>query len=129
MMALTIAYIMAIVGLAMLIIYGADVAVGGGAAGDGFLPLDGMTRGIGFGVPPVILGFAAFFVARQERSVPLGVIILAIGILIIAGGAHSVAGADAESAARAMGEGGSLIGIGVAMAVLGGFKIKKSVSV
>lgn len=128
-MALIAGYIMAVVGLAMLIIYGADVAVGGGGAGDGFIPLDGMTRGIGFGLPPVILAFVAFFITRQEESVPLGAIILTIGILIIAGGIHSVANADAESMTRAMGEGGSLIGVGAAIAVLGGIKIKKSISV
>lgn len=127
-MAIVAGFVMASVGLAMLIIYGADVAVGGGGAGDGFLPLDGMTRGIGFGLPPVILAFAAFFITRQEASIPLGVIILAIGILIIAGGVHTVANADADSATRAMGEGGSLIGVGAAIAVLGGIKIKKSIS-
>lgn len=127
-MALVIGYIMAIVGLAMLIMYGADVAVGGGGAGDGFLPLDGMTRGIGLGVPPVILAFAAFFITRQDRSMPLGAIILAIGIFIIMGGVHSVVNADAESMARSLGEGGSLIGVGAAIIVLGGIKIKKSFS-
>lgn len=127
-MAIVAGFVMASVGLAMLIIYGADVAVGGGGAGDGFLPLDGMTRGIGFGTPPIILAFVAFFITRQEASIPLGVIILAIGILIIVGGVHTVANADAESAARAMGEGGSLIGVGAVIAVLGGIKIKKSTS-
>ncbi|MXX20748.1 MAG: hypothetical protein F4Y82_02940 [Cenarchaeum sp. SB0665_bin_23] len=119
---------MGIVGLAMLIIYGADVAVGGGGAGDGFLPLDGMARGIGLGLPPVILAFAAFFITRHEESVPLGVIILAVGVLIIAGGIHSIANADAESMSRAMGEGGSLIGVGAIITVLGGIKIKKSIA-
>ena len=127
-MAIAAGLVMASVGLIMLIIYGADVAVGGGGAGDGFLPLDGMTRGIGFGLPPIILAFVAFFITRQDASIPLGVIMLAIGILIIVGGAHTVANADAESAARAMGEGGSLIGIGAIIAVLGGIKIKKSSS-
>jgi hypothetical protein len=126
-MALSVSYVMAGVSLALLLIYGADVAVGGGVGGDGFLPLDSMIRGMAFGTPPIILSVAAFFISRRERSAPLGGLILATGILIIIGGAMSVA-MMSENAARAAGEGGALLGIGAGIAVLGGIKIKKSVS-
>ena len=127
-MALAAAYVLAVVGLAMLIVYGADVAVGGGAAGDGFLPLDGMARGIGFGLPPIILSFVAFFISRREGSIPLAAIILATGILIIVGGAHSIANAPPEAAGRAMGEGGSLVAVGAAIVAVGAIKVRQSLS-
>lgn len=126
-MALGISYVLAGIGLALLLVYGADVAAGGGEGGEGFLPFDSMTRGIGFGTPPIILSVAAFFISRRERASPLGGLILATGVLIVIGGAVSVSMAS-ENAARAAGEGGALIGIGAAIAVLGGIKIWKSIS-
>ncbi|MCE2508911.1 MAG: hypothetical protein J4G04_06410 [Nitrosopumilaceae archaeon] len=126
-MALSVSYVMAGVSLALLLIYGADVAAGGGAGGDGFIPLDSMIRGMAFGTPPIILSVAAFFVSRREQSAPLGGMILATGILIVVGGSMSLA-MMSENAARAAGEGGALLGIGVGIAVLGGIKIWKSVS-
>ena len=125
-MALGVSYVLAGIGLGLLLVYGADVAAAGGD-GEGFLPLDAMTRGIGLGTPPIILSVAAFFISRRERASPLGGIILATGILIVVGGAMSVATAS-ENAARAAGEGGALLGVGVAVAALGGVKIWKSVS-
>lgn len=126
-MALSVSYVLAGIALGLLLIYGADVAVGGGAGGDGFIPLDSMTRGIAFGTPPIILSVAAFFVSRRERSSPLGGLILATGILVVVGGSISLS-MMSENAARAAGEGGALVGIGAGIAVLGGIKIWKSIS-
>lgn len=126
-MALSAAYIMTGISIGLLVIYGADVLVGGGGGGDGFLPLDGMTRGIGFGMPPIILSIASFFITRKEPSKPLGGMIIAVGILIIIGGAISIgSAAESENSARMAGEGGGLIAVGAFIAALGAIKIKKS---
>lgn len=125
-MALGVSYVLAGIGLALLLVYGADVAAID-ASGEGFLPLDAMTRGIGLGTPPIILSVAAFFISRREPASPLGGMILATGILIVVGGVVSMSTAS-DNAARAAGEGGGLIGIGAAIAVLGVIKIWKSIS-
>jgi len=115
------------ISIILLIIYGADAIVGGGGAGDGFLPLDAMTRGIGLGMPPIILSFVAFFISKKPPFKGLGIMLIVTGILIIIGGAIFVVGAaEAENLARMAGEGGGLIIIGVIIAILGGIKIKKS---
>jgi len=112
-MALTVALIITGISIVLLVIYGIDVMVGGGGAGDGFLPFDAMTRGIGIGTPPIILSIAAFFISRKEPSKTLGIMIIVTGILIIIGGAVSMAAAsESENSARMVGEGGGLIGIG-----------------
>ncbi len=126
-MALTAAIIITGISIGLLVIYGADVAVGGGGAGEGFLPFDAMTRGIGFGTPPIILSIVAFFISRKEPSKGLGAMIIVTGILIIIGGAVSMLGAaESENMARATGEGGGLIAIGAFITALGAIKIKKS---
>ncbi len=115
------------ISIILLIIYGADAIVGGGGAGDGFLPLDAMTRGIGLGMPPIILSFVAFFISKKPPFKGLGIMLIVTGALIIIGGAIFVVGAaETENLARMAGEGGGLIAIGVIIAVLGGLKIKKS---
>ena len=126
-MALSVGYIITGISIGLLVIYGSDVLVGGGDAGSGFLPLDAMTRGIGLGLPPIILSIAAFFITRKEPSKILGVMIIITGILIIIGGAISISGAaESENASRMAGEGGGLIAIGAIIAGLGAYKIKKS---
>jgi len=126
-MALSVAKIIVGISIALLVIYAADVAVGGGEAGKGFLPLDAMERGMGLGTPPIILSIVAFFISRKESSKSLGGMIIATGILIIIGGAVSILGAaEAENMARSAGEGGGLIGIGGFITALGAIKIKKS---
>jgi len=115
------------ISIILLIIYGADAIVGGGGAGDGFLPLDAMTRGIGLGMPPIILSFVAFFISKKPPFKGLGIMLIVTGILIIIGGAIFVVGAaETENLARMAGEGGGLIIIGIIIAILGGIKIKKS---
>ncbi len=115
------------ISIILLIIYGADAIIGGGGAGDGFLPLDAMTRGIGLGMPPIILSFVAFFISKKPPFKGLGIMLIVTGILIIIGGAIFVVGAaETENLARMAGEGGGLIAIGIIITVLGGIKIKKS---
>ena len=123
----SVPHILSGISIILLVIYGADVMVGGGGAGEGFLPFDAMTRGIGFGMPPIILSFIAFFIPRRPRFKGLGMMFIVTGILIIIGGAISLASAsESEHAARMAGEGGGLIGIGAIIAALGGIEIKKS---
>ncbi len=111
----------------LLVIYGIDVMVGGGGAGEGFLPFDAMTRGIGLGMPPIILSFIAFFISKKPPFKGLGIMLILTGALIIIGGAISMASAaESENSARMAGEGGGLIVIGVIITALGGIKIKKS---
>lgn len=126
-MASTTAIIITGISIGLLVIYGADVAVGGGGAGEGFLPFDAITRGIGFGTPPIILSIAAFFISRKEPSKALGAMIIVTGILVIIGGVVSLlSAAESENMARTAGEGGGLVGIGAFIIALGAIKIKKS---
>lgn len=126
-MALIASLIITGISIGLLVIYGADVAIGGGPAGNGFLPFDAMTRGIAFGSPPIALSIAAFFISRKEPSKILGAMIITTGILIIIGGAVSLSSAvESENMARSAGEGGGLIAIGAFITALGVIKIKKS---
>lgn len=125
----SIPHVLSGISIILLVIYGIDVIVGGGGAGKGFLPFDAMTRGIGFGMPPIILSFIAFFIAKKPPFKGLGIMLIITGILIIIGGAMSISSAsESENAARMIGEGGSLIGVGAIITTLGGIKIKKSLS-
>lgn len=126
-MSLAVSYVLAGISLALLITYGADVAAGGSTGGDGFLPWDSMTRGMALGTPPIILSVAAFFLSRKEPSTPLGGMILAVGILVVVGGAMSMVTVS-ENAARAAGEGGALLAVGAGIAAMGGIKVWKSAS-
>ncbi len=123
----TVPLVLSGISIVLLIIYGADAIVGGGGAGDGFLPLDAMTRGVGLGMPPIILSFVAFFISKKPPFKVLGIMLIVTGALIIIGGAIFLVGAsEAENLARMAGEGGGLTIIGIIIAILGGIKIKKS---
>ena len=123
----SIPHILSGISIVLLVIYGIDVLVGGGGAGEGFLPFDAMTRGIGFGFPPIILSFVAFFMSKNPPFKGLGIMLMITGILIIIGGLISVSSAgESENASRMVGEGGSLIAIGAIIIGLGVIKIKKS---
>ena len=125
----SIPHILSGISIILLVIYGIDVLVGGGGAGEGFLPFDAMTRGIGFGFPPIILSFIAFFISKKPPFKGLGIMLIITGVLIIVGGAVSVYGAgESENTTRMVGEGGSLIAIGAIIIGLGVIKIKKSQS-
>ena len=128
-MALAISIIITGISIGLLVIYAADAAVGEGESGKGFLPLDAMTRGIGFGVPPIILPIMAFFISRKEPSKVLGTMIIIAGILIIIGGVvffSIISSGDTENVAKSAGMGGGLIAIGGVIAALGSIKIKRS---
>jgi hypothetical protein len=128
-MTLVVAYIITGISIALLVIYGIDVLVGGGGAGEGFLPFDAMTRGIGFGGPPIILSIVSFFISRKEPSKALGSMIIVSGILIIIGGTISlsnISSSETANSARIAGAGGSLIAIGALISALGAIKLKKS---
>jgi len=125
-MTISIPYIISGISMILLVIYGSDVIVGGGA-GDGFLPFDAMTRGIAFGFPPIILSIIAFFISKKPQYKGLGIMLIVTGILIIIGGIMSAtSAAETENSTRMMGEGGSLIIIGGIITALGAIKIKKS---
>jgi hypothetical protein len=124
----SIPHVLSGISIILLVIYGIDVLVGGGGAGEGFLPFDAMTRGIGFGFPPIILSFIAFFISKKPPFKGLGIMLIITGILIIVGGAISMASAsESENTARMAGEGGALIAIGAIIIGLGALKIKKSI--
>ena len=126
-MSISIPHVISGISIILLVIYGIDVIVGGGGAGDGFLPFNAMTRGIVFGFPPIILSIIAFFMAKRPPYKGLWIMLIVTGILIIIGGAMSVTSAvETENSKRMMGEGGSLIVIGAIIAALGVIKIRKS---
>jgi len=128
-MSISIPYVISGISIVLLVIYGIDVIVGGGDAGDGFLPFDAMTRGIAFGFPPIILSIIAFFMAKKPPYRGLGIMLIITGVLVIIGGIISTTNAvETENSARMIGEGGSLIVIGIIIAILGAIKIKKSKS-
>ena len=125
-MALKVAMILTAISIGLLVIYGIDVITGGGTAGKGFLPLNAMERGIGFGGPPIVLSIVSFFISRKESSKLLGIMIIISGILIIIGGIISLSGGISDNALRMAGEGGGLIAIGAFIISLGAIKLKKS---
>ena len=126
-MSISIPYVLSGISIILLVIYGADVIVGGGGAGNGFLPFDAMTRGIAFGFPPIILSIIAFFISKKPQYKVLGIMLIVTGILIIIGGIISItSAAETENSKRMMGEGGSLAVIGAIIAALGVIKIRKS---
>ena len=85
-MAVRIAQGLIIASLVLLLIYGADEGVKQGKKGGGFLPLDVVSRGIGFGFSPVVLSTVAFFVSTKEKSSLVSVLLLVNGVLIMIGG-------------------------------------------
>ena len=117
------------ISIGLLVIYGADVAVGGGT-GEGFLGSDHMARGIGLGMPSVILPIIAFFISRKEKSSTLGIMLVVSGILILIGGAV-VLGMEPseqmqESGRSVLAEAGPLVGVGAFIIALGAIKLKNS---
>ncbi len=101
--------------------------------GEGFIPFDHKTRGIGLGVPALILPIIAYFISRKERSISLGMMIITAGIFIIIGGATVIANADPveaeESGRNILSETIPLIIAGLIQVGLGILKIKKSCTI
>lgn len=123
--------IMTGISIVLLVIYGSDVAVGGGT-GEGFLGSDHMARGIGLGMPAVILPIISFLISRKEKSSILGIMLLISGILILIGGAVVIGMEPSpealESGRNAMAEAGPLVGVGALIIALGAIKLKNSKS-
>ena len=110
--------------IALLVLYGADVAVSmSNADKEGFLPLDDMQRGMGLGGPAIILPIIAFFIAIREKSKGLGGLIIISGILILVGGIAMIATPAPEGAERSP---IMLFAPAIIQLVLGAIKIVKS---
>ncbi len=128
-MAIKAALIITGISIALLVIYALDVAVNE-MTGEGFLGLDNMTRGIGLGMPAIILPVIAFFISRKEKSSGLGIMLIISGILILIGG---IALFVLEPSPEALESGRSIIERaaplfvgGVLIVALGALKLKKS---
>lgn len=124
------ALIMTAISIGLLVIYGADVAVGGGT-GEGFLGPDHMARGLGLGLPSLILPIAAYFISRKESSKILGIMLIVSGILILIGGIVVITMQPTESQQTDNGrnpiaESVPLIAVGIFIVGLGVIKLKKS---
>jgi hypothetical protein len=130
-MALTVALIITGIAIALLVIYGADIAVGYSSDnGEGFIPFDHKTRGMGLGLPAMILPIIGYLISRKEPSKGLGIMIIIAGILIITGGAVVIGNADPvkaeESGRNIVSETMPIIIAGLIQIGLGILKIKKS---
>ena len=130
-MAKAIAIIITGIAIALLIIYGADAAVGmDNPDKQGFLDMDHKTRGFGLGGPAMILPLIAYFISRNDSSKGLGGMILVAGILIIIGGVTVIGMADLseadETARNPFMETVPLLIVGGIQMGLGVLKIKKS---
>jgi len=130
-MAITAALVITGIAIVLLLIYAADLAIGYTSDnGEGFIPFDHKTRGMGLGLPAMILPIVAYFISRKEPSKGLGILIIIAGILIITGGAVVIGNADmaaaAESGRNIVSETMPIVVAGVIQIGLGILKIKKS---
>ena len=130
-MALAVSLIITGIAIGLLVIYGADVAVSYSTDSDeGFIPFDHQTRGMGLGLPALILPIVAYFISRNESSKILGIMIVIAGVLIIIGGAVVIGNADPadsdKSGRNVLSETLPLIIAGLIQIGLGILKIKKS---
>lgn len=127
-MTMKVSLILTGISIALLVIYGADVAAAQGD-GQGFLPFDPKTRGIGLGGPSLALPIIAYFISKKEPSKVLGIMLAINGILIIIGGITVLAlvnPAELEKSRNVISESAPLLVIGAFIIALGIFKIKKS---
>ena len=130
-MALSVALIVTGIAIGLLVIYAADVAVVEITGDDeGFIPFDHKTRGMGLGLPALILPIAAYLISRKNSSKTLGVMIIIAGGLIIFGGLFVMVNADPvaakETGRNVMSESVPLLIAGAIQIGLGILKIKKS---
>jgi len=128
-MAVKAAIVITVISIGLLIIYGADVAAGQGT--EGFLPFDAKTRGIGLGMPALILPIIGYFISTKNPSKTLGVLLIISGVLTAGGVASSLAmGGDIESMDESkrnlIAEFVPIIAVGIFIIALGAIKIKKS---
>jgi len=130
-MALTVSLIITGIAIALLVVYGMDVIVGYSSdTGEGFIPFDHKIRGMGLGLPALILPIIAFIISRKDSSKGLGVMIIIAGILIILGGVVVIGNADpekvVETGRNVISESVPLLVAGLIQIGLGIIKIKKS---
>ena len=130
-MAKAAAIIITGIAIALLIIYGVDVAAGmDNPDKEGFLAMDHKTRGFGLGGPAMVLPLIAYFISRNDSSKGLGAMIVITGILIIIGGATVIGMAEPseaqETARNPLMETAPLLVVGGIQMGLGVLKIKKS---
>jgi len=130
-MAKAVAVIITGIAILLLVIYGADAAVGmDNPEKQGFLDMDHKTRGLGLGGPAMVLPIIAFFIARNDSSKGLGGMIIISGILIIIGAVTVIGMADLseaqETARNPFMETAPLLIVGAIQLGLGALKIKKS---
>ena len=130
-MSLTVAMVITGIAIALLVIYAADIVIGYGSDnGEGFIPFDHKTRGMGLGLPAMVLPIIGYFISRKEPSKGLGILITVSGILIIIGGAVVIGNADPvkaeESGRNVVSETMPIIIAGLIQIGLGILKIKKS---
>ncbi len=119
---------MSVISIIMLLIYGADVMVGGHNNGNektGFLQINASVRGTIFGIIPSAMLIASFFITRNEPSKKLGILIIIGGALIIAG-TGIILGMGGSMFTQRVNEFGAVLAIGIFIAILGGLKIRKS---
>ena len=119
------------ISIALLVIYGADAAVGmDDPDHQGFLDMDHMTRGLGLGGPAMVLPLIAYFISRNDSSKGLGGMILVAGILIIIGAVTVIGMADlsevTETTRNPLMEVAPLLIVGGIQMGLGVLKIIKS---
>ena len=117
------------ISIALLVIYALDVAVNE-IAGEGFLGSDAMARGIGLGMPALILPIISFFISRKEKSSKLGIMLMVSGMLIIVGGIAlfvlEPSTEALESGRSIMERAAPLFAGGILVVALGAIKLKKS---
>ena len=119
------------IAIALLVIYGADVAAGvDNPDKQGFLAMDHKARGYGLGGPAMVLPIIAYFISRSDSSNGLGAKIIIAGILIIIGGVTVIGMADlsemSETTRNPIMETVPLLVVGGIQIGLGAVKIKKS---
>jgi len=119
------------IAIALLVIYGADVAAGtDNPDKEGFLAMDHKARGYGLGGPAMVLPLIAYFISRNDLSKGLGGMILITGILIMIGAVTVIGMADLseanETARNPLMETAPLLIVGGIQMGLGVLKIKKS---
>jgi len=123
------ALIMTGISIALLVIYALDVAVNE-ITGDSFLGSDPMARGIGLGMPALILPIISFFISRKEKSGMLGIMLIISGMLIIIGGIALFVlepSLEAQESGRSIMERAAPLFVGGALIVaLAAIKLKKS---
>jgi len=116
------------ISIALLVIYGADAAIGSGT-GTGFLPFDNKVRGIGLGIPSVVLPIIAYVISRNEPSKILGSLIIISGLLTVIGSVGFLAMQDpavVDETKNRTSEFAPVIATGALIVGLGIIKIKKS---